>query len=37
VGQWLSDFEARLFAEPAEVDFYMTLGSGRYATSGRLS
>jgi acyl transferase domain-containing protein/acyl carrier protein len=37
VGQWLSDFEGRLFADPAGVDFYMTLGSGRYAASGRLS
>lgn len=37
VGQWLSDFEGRLFAEPEGVDFYMTTGSGRYATSGRLS
>lgn len=37
VGQWLSDFEARLFADPEAVDFYMTTGSGRYATSGRLS
>ncbi|MDX2205386.1 MAG: SDR family NAD(P)-dependent oxidoreductase [Hyphomicrobiaceae bacterium] len=37
VGQWLSDFESRLFDDPAAVDFYMTLGSGRYAASGRLS
>ncbi|MGB0128372.1 MAG: type I polyketide synthase, partial [Rhodocyclaceae bacterium] len=37
VGQWLSDFEGRLFADPEVVDFYMTTGSGRYATSGRLS
>lgn len=37
VGQWLSDFESRLFADPEEVDFYMTTGSGRYAISGRLS
>ncbi len=37
VGQWLSDFEGRLFADPEAVDFYMTTGSGRYATSGRLS
>jgi acyl transferase domain-containing protein len=37
VGQWLSDFEARLFARPEEVDFFMTTGSGRYATSGRIS
>lgn len=37
IGQWLSDFEARLFANPEAVDFYMTTGSGRYAASGRLS
>ncbi|SHN35306.1 type I polyketide synthase [Rhizobacter sp. OV335] len=37
VGQWLSDFEARLFSDPEAVDFYMTTGSGRYASSGRLS
>ena len=37
VGQWLSDFEARLFVDPEAVDFYMTTGSGRYAASGRLS
>lgn len=37
VGQWLSDFEARLFSEPEAIDFHMTTGSGRYCTSGRLS
>jgi acyl transferase domain-containing protein/NAD(P)-dependent dehydrogenase (short-subunit alcohol dehydrogenase family)/acyl carrier protein len=37
VGQWLSDFEARLFAKPDNVDFHMTTGSGRYAASGRVS
>ena len=37
VGQWTNDFEARLFADPDRVDFYSTTGSGRYATSGRLS
>jgi phthiocerol/phenolphthiocerol synthesis type-I polyketide synthase B len=37
VGQWLSDFEARLFADPEGVDFLMTTGSGRYASAGRLS
>ena len=37
VGQWLSDFEARLFADPEDVDFYMTTGSGRYSASGRIS
>ncbi|HLF29144.1 MAG TPA: type I polyketide synthase, partial [Anaerolineae bacterium] len=37
VGMWLSDFEARLFRNPGQVDFYMTTGSGRYSASGRLS
>jgi phthiocerol/phenolphthiocerol synthesis type-I polyketide synthase B len=37
VGQWTSDFESRLFADPEIVDFHMTTGSGRYAASGRLS
>ena len=37
VGQWTSDFESRLFADPEAVDFQMTTGSGRYAASGRLS
>src|SRR5580704_5863596 len=37
VGQWISDFESRLFADPEIVDFHMTTGSGRYAASGRLS
>lgn len=37
VGQWLSDFESRLFADPENVDFQMTTGSGRYTSSGRLS
>lgn len=37
VGQWTSDFELRLFADPEVVDFQMTTGSGRYAASGRLS
>ncbi len=37
VGVWLSDYEARLFDEPRDVDFYMTTGSGRYSASGRLS
>ncbi len=31
IGQWTSDFEGRLFAEPEGVDFQMTTGSGRYA------
>jgi acyl transferase domain-containing protein/acyl carrier protein len=37
VGQWVSDFESRLFADPDRIDFLMTTGSGRYAASGRLS
>ena len=37
IGQWTSDFEARLFAHPQEIDFYGVQGSGRYASSGRIS
>jgi phthiocerol/phenolphthiocerol synthesis type-I polyketide synthase B len=37
VGQWTSDFEARLFAHPGAMDFYAVQGSGRYASSGRIS
>lgn len=37
VGLWLSDYEARMFADPAAADFHMTLGSGRYSASGRIS
>ena len=37
VGQWTSDFEARLFAHPEAMDFYGVQGSGRYAGSGRIS
>lgn len=37
VGQWLSDYESRLYTDPSQVDFYMTTGSGRYTSSGRLS
>jgi acyl transferase domain-containing protein len=37
VGLWLNDYEARLFADPAAADFYMTTGTGRYSASGRLS
>ena len=37
IGMWLNDYEGRMFADPAGVDFYMTTGSGRYSASGRLS
>jgi acyl transferase domain-containing protein len=37
IGQWLSDFEHRLFADHAGIDFASTLGSGRYAVPGRVS
>lgn len=37
VGLWLQDYEARLFADPARVDFHDTTGTGRYAASGRVS
>jgi phthiocerol/phenolphthiocerol synthesis type-I polyketide synthase B len=37
IGQWLNDFESRVFRDSEEVDFYMAQGSGRYASSGRIS
>lgn len=37
IGQWTSDFEARVFADPDTLDFYTAQGSGRYASSGRIS
>jgi len=37
VGQWVSDFESRLFADPESLDLLMTTGSGRYALAGRIS
>jgi phthiocerol/phenolphthiocerol synthesis type-I polyketide synthase B len=37
IGQWINDFEARLFADPEGMDFYKAQGSGRYASSGRIS
>ena len=37
VGQWASDYEAAMFSHPAELDFFSTQGSGRYAASGRIS
>ncbi len=37
IGQWVSDYEHRLFADTSGIDFAMTLGSGRYAAPGRLS
>jgi phthiocerol/phenolphthiocerol synthesis type-I polyketide synthase B len=37
IGQWTGDFEARLFAHPDAMDFYAAQGSGRYASSGRIS
>ncbi len=37
IGQWVSDFESRLFADTDKIDFLMSTGSGRYAASGRLS
>jgi phthiocerol/phenolphthiocerol synthesis type-I polyketide synthase B len=37
IGQWLNDFEQRLSQYPERMNFAMTLGSGRYAASGRLS
>jgi acyl transferase domain-containing protein/NADP-dependent 3-hydroxy acid dehydrogenase YdfG/acyl carrier protein len=37
VGLWNNEYESRLFAAPDAIDFHMTIGSGRYAASGRLS
>lgn len=37
VGMWINEYEARLFRDPRQLDFYMTTGSGRYSASGRLS
>ena len=37
VGQWVSDFEHRLFDDTSGIDFQMAMGSGRYAAAGRLS
>ncbi|MCC7368644.1 MAG: type I polyketide synthase [Chloroflexi bacterium] len=37
VGLWLSDYEQYLLDVSDEPDFYMTVGSGRYAAAGRLS
>jgi phthiocerol/phenolphthiocerol synthesis type-I polyketide synthase B len=37
VGQWVADFEQRLSRHTDEFDFPMTLGTGRYALSGRIS
>ena len=37
VGQWVSDFENRLFSDTSRIDFQMTMGTGRYAAAGRVS
>jgi acyl transferase domain-containing protein len=37
VGQWVSDFENRLFENLNILDLHATNGSGRYASAGRLS
>jgi myxalamid-type polyketide synthase MxaE and MxaD len=37
VGMWINEYEARLFRDPRAIDFHMTIGSGRYSASGRLS
>jgi myxalamid-type polyketide synthase MxaE and MxaD len=37
IGMWTNEYEARLFRDPRTIDFYMTVGSGRYSASGRLS
>jgi phthiocerol/phenolphthiocerol synthesis type-I polyketide synthase B len=37
VGAWTSDFENRLYGDPAAMDLSAMLGAGRFALSGRLS
>ncbi|MEO7360726.1 MAG: acyltransferase domain-containing protein, partial [Gemmatimonadaceae bacterium] len=37
VGQWVNDFEHRVFADPRSIDFQKAMGSGRYAAAGRVS
>jgi acyl transferase domain-containing protein/NADPH:quinone reductase-like Zn-dependent oxidoreductase/acyl carrier protein len=37
VGLWLNEYESRLTLDLPTVDFYATLGTGRYSASGRLS
>lgn len=37
VGLFLSDYESRMMRDYSKINFYMTLGTGRYAASGRLS
>jgi acyl transferase domain-containing protein len=36
-GLWTNDYEICLREDPAQTDFYSTLGTGRYALSGRIS
>ena len=37
VGLWLNEYESRLFRDLDGIDFHMTVGTGRYSASGRLS
>ena len=37
VGQCHADFEHRIFSDPELIDFRMSTGTGRYASSGRVS
>ncbi len=37
VGLWLNEYENRMFRDLAGIEFYRTLGTGRYSASGRLS
>ena len=37
VGLFLSDYETRMLRDRSRINFYMTLGTGRYSASGRLS
>ena len=37
IGQWTSDYEACVYHDSPQSEFYATTGTGRYAASGRLS
>ncbi len=37
VGMWTSDYEACAYDSPDDLDFYASLGGGRYPASGRLA
>lgn len=37
LGLWHTDYQSLLFADPAALDFYSTIGSEHYSASGRIS